>query len=175
MEEHRRNKRGTEIVMSIVRTSDVLNRFLEIELAKHGSSPIRFGVMNALFVHGGKMTPTTISKWTFRAKHTISSMLHVLEDIGFICREPNVNDRRSVNIVITEKGWDATEKMIPVSEEINHKVLSCFDDEQIETLMNLLKQLRKHLFKQTNDSQISKSTAAPEGSGAIHHKRPSRS
>ena len=152
MGERKPDIRGTKIVMSIVRTSDVLNRYLEIELAKHGSSPIRFGVMNALFVHGGTMTPTAISKWTFRAKHTISAMLHVLEAIGFIRREPNVNDSRSVNIVITEKGWDATEKMIPISEEINHKVLSCFDDDQIETLMSLLRQLRKHLFKQIDDS-----------------------
>ena len=147
MEERKPDIRGTKTVMSIVRTADVLNRYLELELAKHGSSPIRFGVMNALLVHGGSMTPTAISKWTFRAKHTTSSMLHVLEDIGYIRREPNVNDSRSVNIVATEKGRDATEKMILISQEINHKVLSCFDDEQIETLMNLLRQLRKHLFK----------------------------
>lgn len=150
--EEREFVKGTRVVMSIGRTGDVLNRYLEIELAKQGSSPIRFGVMNALFVHGGTMTPTAISKWTFRAKHTISSMLHVLEAMGFIQREPNVNDGRSVNIVVTKKGKKATEKMIPISEEINHKVLSCFDDEQIETLMNLLRQLRKHLFKQIDDS-----------------------
>jgi DNA-binding MarR family transcriptional regulator len=144
------------VVMSIARTADVLNRYLEIELAKHGSSPIRFGVMNALFVHGGTMTPTAISKWTFREKHTISAMLHVLERIGLIRREPNTNDGRSVNIVVTEKGWNSTEKMIPVSEEISYKVLSCFDDEQIETLVNLLKHLRKHLFKQINEARTSK-------------------
>lgn len=149
-------------VMSIVRTADVLNRYLEIELWKHGSSPIRFGVMNALFVHGGTMTPTAISKWTFREKHTISAMLHVLDRIGFIRREPNINDARSVNIIVTESGQDATEKMIPVAEEINDKVLSCFDDEQIETLMNLLKQLRKHLFKQIDASRSIKSRTKRE-------------
>jgi DNA-binding MarR family transcriptional regulator len=152
MKERKPDIRGIKTVVSIVRTGDVLNRYLELELAKHGSSPIRFGVMNALFVHGGTMTPTAISKWTFRAKHTISSMLHVLETIGYIRREPKVNDSRSVNIVIAEQGWRATVKMIPISEEINHKVLSCFDDAQIETLMNLLRQLRKHLFKQIDDS-----------------------
>jgi DNA-binding MarR family transcriptional regulator len=150
MKERKPHIRGIKTVMSIVRTGDVLNRYLELELAKHGSSPIRFGVMNALFVHGGTMTPTAISKWTFRAKHTISSMLHVLETIGYIQRESKVNDGRSVNIVIAEQGWRATEKMIPISEEINRKILSCLDDDQIETLMSLLRQLRKHLLKQIN-------------------------
>ena len=162
MQERRINNRGTRAVMSIVRTADVLNRYLEIELAKHGSSPIRFGVMNALFVHGGAMTPTAISQWTFRAKHTTTAMLHVLQTIGYIRREPKVNDGRSVNIAMTEKGWTATENMIPVSAEINSKVLSCFDDKQIETLMNLLRLFRKHLFKQINASQISRANRLPK-------------
>ena len=145
------NTSVTRVVMSIVRTADVLNRYLEIELAKQGSSPIRFGVMNALFVHGGTMAPTAISKWTFRAKQSITAMLHILEGIGFIQREPSENDGRSVNIVVTEEGRKAIESMIPIAEEIGQRALSCLDEEQVETLMNLLGQLRKHLFKQINN------------------------
>ena len=144
---------GTKIVMSIIRTGDVLNRYLEIELAKHGSSPIRFGVMNALIVHNGKMTPTAISKWTFRAKHTITSMLRVLEGIGFIKREPSEEDQRSVDIVITKKGWIATKKMIPLAEQMSKGALSCFDDEQLEILMPLLKDFRKHLLQQIENTR----------------------
>ena len=145
---HKRDIRETKTVMSIVRTADILNRYLEIELAKHSSSPIRFGVMNALFVHGDTMTPSAISKWTFRTKQSITAMLHVLENMGFIRREPKEKDNRSVNIVVTEKGQSATKRMIPIAEKINSEILSCFDDEQVKTLMNLLKQLRKHLLKQ---------------------------
>ena len=149
---HKRDIRGTKTIMRIVRTTDILNRYLEIELAKQGSSPIRFGVMNALFVHGGTMTPTAISKWTFRTKQSITAMLHILEDTGFIRRESKEDDNRSVNIVVTEKGQSATKRMIPIAAKINSEILSCFDDEGIETLMNLSKQLRKHLFKQIDDS-----------------------
>lgn len=151
MEESRSNTRGTRVVMSIVRTADVLNRYLEIELAKQGSSPIRFGVMNALFVHGGTMTPTAISKWMFRAKQSVTAMLYILEGIGFIQREPSEDDGRSVNIVVTEEGWKATGSMIPIAEELSQRALSCLDEEQIETLVNLLRQLRKHLFKQISN------------------------
>jgi len=153
MGEPEENRRQTRTVMSILRTGDVLNRYLEIELAKHGSSPIRFGVMNALFVHGGTMKPTDISKWIFRAKQTVTGMLHILESIGFIRREPSGNDGRSVDMVVTEQGRKATERMIPIAEEISQRALSCLDEEQIETLTNLLKQFRKHLFKQINASQ----------------------
>jgi DNA-binding MarR family transcriptional regulator len=64
--------------------------------------------MNALIVLGGEMSPSEISKWIFRAKHTVTSMLGVLENIGYVKREPNGDDKRSVNIIITKKGWKAT-------------------------------------------------------------------
>lgn len=138
----------TKAVMSIVRTSDIVNRYLEIELRKSRSSPARFAVMNALLVHGGTMNPSKISKWIFRAKHSVTSMLKVLENIGYVKREPNGSDRRSVNIVVTEKGWKSTEVMIPRAEEISQKILSCLDEKQVDTLMDILRQIRKHLLRQ---------------------------
>jgi len=146
------NNKATKTVMSIVRTADVLNRYLEIELAKHGSSTARFAVMNALVAHGGTMTPTAISKWIFRAKHSITRLLHFFESIGFIRREPSRRDGRSVHITVTEKGWEATERMTPIAEDLSQKAISCFDDKQLEILMNLLRHFRKHLFKQINNT-----------------------
>jgi DNA-binding MarR family transcriptional regulator len=141
-------QKKTAAIMSIVRTHDIMNRFLEIELGKYGSNPPRFAVMNALIVHGGTMRPSEISKWIFRAKHTITSMLKVLENIGYVKRIANENDRRSVNIVLTEKGWKSTDKMIPLAEDISKKILSSLDEREIDVLLNILKKIRKHLLIQ---------------------------
>lgn len=138
----------TKAVMSIIRTGDIVNRFLEIELRKHDTSPPRFAVMNALFVHGGVMSPSNISKWIFRAKHSVTSMLKVLVNMGYVKREPNGSDRRSVSIVVTEKGWKATERMIPIAEEMSQRILSCLHKEQIDTLMDILNQIRRHLLSE---------------------------
>jgi len=140
----------TTAVMSVMRTADIVNRFLEFELRKHGSSPPRFAVMNALFIHGGTMSPSNISKWIFRAKHSVTSMLKVLENIGYVKRELNGNDRRSVDIVVTGKGWKATDKMILIAEDISEQVLSCLDEKEIDTLMDILKKIRKHLLSKFN-------------------------
>lgn len=157
-EEIRIAENKTKVIMSLLRTADVINRFLEIELRNHGSSPARFSVMNALIVHGGKMSPSNISKWLFRAKHTITSMLGVLENIGYVRREPNGDDQRSVNIVVTQKGWRATEVMIPNAEEMGRKILSCLDDKEVENLMDSLKQIRRHLFSELKSMQNNKKT-----------------
>jgi DNA-binding MarR family transcriptional regulator len=136
----------TIAVMSIIRTADIVNRCLDIELRKLNTSPARFAVMNALVVHGGTMSPSKISKWIFRAKHSVTSMLQVLESIGYVKRKPNGNDRRSVNIVVTKEGWKSLEEMIPRAEDMNQKILACLDEKQIETLMEILKQIRRHLL-----------------------------
>ena len=148
----------TKAVMSIIRTADVVNNFLEIELKNFASSPARFSVMNALIVHGGKMSPNNISKWVFRAKHTVTVMLRVLEEIGYVRREPNGNDGRSVNIIITKKGWKATRTMILNSEKIGQKILSCLDEQEIENLMVLLKKIRRHLLSELKVWQNLKNT-----------------
>jgi len=139
-------------VMSMVRTQDIMNRFLEIELGKYGSNPPRFAVMNALIVHGGTMRPSEISKCIFRAKHTVTSMLKALENIGYVKRIANENDRRSVKIVVTEKGWKSTDMMMPIAQEISQQILSCLDEEQIETLMITLRQIRRHLLTKMTSS-----------------------
>jgi len=148
----------TKAIMSLIRTADVINRYLEIELGNYGSSPARFSVMNALIVHGGKMSPSNISKWLFRAKHTITSMLGVLEDIGYVKREPNGDDRRSVNIIVTKKGWRATDTMIRNTEEMGQNILSCLDDKEVENLIDSLKQIRRHLFSELKSMQNNKNT-----------------
>jgi DNA-binding MarR family transcriptional regulator len=148
------NQKKTKAVMSMVRTHDVMNRFLEIELGKHGSNPSRFAVMNALLLHGGKMTPTEISKWIFRAKHTVTSMLKALENIGYIKRAGNERDRRSVDIVVTEKGWKSTDDMLQIAEEISKEILFSLDEKEIDTLLDILKKIRKHLLIQLSTPQI---------------------
>lgn len=123
--------RELNYIMSFIRTFDTLNRYLEIELSRLGTSPIRFAVMNAIIVHGGRMTPTDISKWTYRTPRTVTSMLDSLERDGLIRREPNTSDRRSKVAVVTKKGWDTTNRITPVVEEISRKALSCLSGDEI--------------------------------------------
>ena len=78
MKKNQVGDKENKLVMVIVRSADILNRYLQIELAKFNSSPTRFAIMNALLVHGGSMTPTAISKWMFRAKHSVTGILKVL-------------------------------------------------------------------------------------------------
>jgi len=145
-------KRYTAVVMSLLRTSDIVNRYLELKLRENGStpieSPIQFVFINALLLRTGRKTPTNLSKWVFRATHTVTSMIDTLARKQLVRRRRDGKDRRSVNIVLTEKGIDANRKVIPILEEVSGAVLHDIEDRQIEELSNILRQIRKHLLAQ---------------------------
>jgi len=145
-------KRYTAMVMSLLRTSDIVNRYLELKLKENGStpieSPIQFVFINALLLRTGRKTPTNLSKWVFRATHTVTSMIDTLARKQLVRRRRDGKDRRSVNIVLTEKGVDANRKVIPILEEISRTVLYDMEDRKIEELSDILRQVRKHLLAQ---------------------------
>ena len=145
-------RRYTAVVMSLIRTSDIVNRYLELKLKEDGStpieSPIHFAVINALLLRAGKKTPTNLSKWVFRATHTVTSMIDTLARKQLVRRRRDGKDRRSINIVLTEKGIDANRKVIPILEEISRTILYDIKDQQVEELSGILRQIRRHLLAQ---------------------------
>jgi len=85
-------------------------------------------------------------------------MLKVLEKIGYVERKPNERDGRSVNISVTQEGWSATDKMIPIAEDISKKILSCLDENEIDSLLDILKKIRRHLLIELSAPQIGSSS-----------------
>ena len=141
------------MLLSVITSYEVLQRYLEIELGRYGASPIRFQVMSALFKNGGEMTPSSIGKWVFRANNTISSVISTLERQGLVRKEPSKLDGRSFNVVITDKGWKEANQLNPVAQEMSREVLSCLDREQIDTLMDIMRIIRNNLLHKINSCQ----------------------
>lgn len=137
---------NTATIRAVIHTFDILARYLEVELGKHDSSPIQFAVMSALHLHDGKMAPTDIGKSVFRATNTITSMLDTLEKKQLVQREQSTHDRRSINVIVTKKGEQHANKMIPIVELVSKNILFPLDEQEKETLNALLRKLRKHLL-----------------------------
>ena len=69
--------------LSFVYTADVINRYLDITLAKYPVGRTGFSVLHSLVLHGGTMTPTKLSERIFRSKHAITRVVDKLEELGF--------------------------------------------------------------------------------------------
>jgi DNA-binding MarR family transcriptional regulator len=132
-------------LLSIMMSYEVLARYLEVQLKHHQVSLIRFNIMSTLFKNGGEMTPSEIAENVFREKNSVTAVINTLERQGVVRREPSSEDRRSVKVVITDKGWQEANRLNPVAQELSREALSCMDKEQVENLVGMMRTLRESL------------------------------
>jgi DNA-binding MarR family transcriptional regulator len=142
----RTDKTPLGTLLSILMSFEVLARYLEIELQRYQASLIRFNIMSALFTSGGEMTPSEIAERVFREKNSITAVINTMEKQGVVRREPSADDRRSVKVVITDKGWKEANRLSPIVQELSRDVLSCMDKKQVEELVACMRTVRESLL-----------------------------
>jgi len=145
-ENKRTDKTPLGTLLSILMSFEVLERYLEVELKRHKASLIRFNIMSALFVAGGEMTPSEIAESVFREKNTITAVINTLEREGVVRREPSACDRRSVKVVITDKGWQVANRLTPVAQELSRECLACMEKGKVEDVVETMRDLREKLL-----------------------------
>ena len=136
--------------VALLRTADILDKYLEIQLANYPLSRTEYILMTALKLHGGRMRPTDLSNHVFRAKHTISGLINSLEKKGLTRREIDDKDRRSLQVSLTTRGWELIEEIWLARRDMAHRAMSCFDQQQIERIREELNILREHLLNSTD-------------------------
>jgi DNA-binding MarR family transcriptional regulator len=146
---------------SYVRSFDILTRYADLELSKIGTTISRRAVMRAIIILGGKTTPTNISRFISRTPRAITSALDALEKDGVIIRRHNKVDRRSVDVIITDLGWERIERVVPRTNSVLEKAISSLTDEEQDTLRTLLNKLTDNLL---TGKKTGKSSIRPEAS-----------
>ncbi len=144
-ENKRTDKTPLGTLLSILMSFEVLERYLEVELKNHGASLIHFNIMSDLYQNGGEMTPSEISESVFREKNSITAIINTLEREGVVRREPSASDRRSVKVVITDKGWKEANRLSPIAQELSREALACIDKDKVEDLVAIMRDIREKL------------------------------
>jgi DNA-binding MarR family transcriptional regulator len=133
-------------LLSILTSYEVLARYLEVELRPHEASLIRFHIMSTLFRNGGEMTPSEIAESVFREKNSVTAVINTLERQGVVRREPSTDDRRSVRVIITDKGWKEANRLSPIAQELSRGALSCLDKKHVKELVDTMRTIRDSLL-----------------------------
>jgi DNA-binding MarR family transcriptional regulator len=150
-------------LLSVLTSFEVLARYLEVELSRYGASLIRFHIMSTLFRNGGEMTPSEIAESVFREKNSVTAVINTLERQGVVRREPSPRDRRSVRVVITDKGWNEVNRLNPIAQELSRRALGCLERGEVENLVEIMRQVRHDLLPQIARPNKNSYTA-PRGS-----------
>jgi DNA-binding MarR family transcriptional regulator len=140
--------------LSFIQTADVVNRYLDIEVARYPVGRTGFSVLHNLVLHGGTMKPTNLSERIFRSKHAITRVVDNLEKLGFVKRDAIGSDRRVRKVSITKEGLAfVKESQAAGQQRIGHVLLDPLDQKQIEALGTMMKQIREHALRLIADAQ----------------------
>ena len=121
------------------------HRFIIEELKNNGAEglvPSHGDILVCLYKNG-KMTMKDIANSIHRTKPTVTVLVDKLEKLGYLKREASVEDNRSTNIVLTQKGEDFKVIFEKISKELNKMLYKNLSPEESELIEKLLRKVLK--------------------------------
>lgn len=137
--------------LSFVYTSELVNKYLDIELKKVGLNRTQMSILHILIARGGILTPTELSRRITRSKHATTKAVDSLEELGLTRSTKTKSDRRLRKVAVTEKGLDLVEKTMSVRHKIGSQAMQCLDNKEAEALQDVLRKFRKHVIRLMGD------------------------
>lgn len=78
---------------------------------------------------------------------TVTSILNTMEKSGLIERRQNPNDKRILNVFLTQKGKETQKSVFKVFQDLDRKCLIGFSKEEEEALMSYLGRIYDNLHR----------------------------
>jgi DNA-binding MarR family transcriptional regulator len=136
-----------KMFLSYLYTSDIINKYLDEELAHEKVTRAGFGVLHILILNGGSLIPTTISKKTARSKYSVTRVVDTLEKLGLVERHSTGEDRRTRRIGITAKGLETVKNATLASrQELCDDIFRTLSEDNIADLDGILRDVRKNVL-----------------------------
>lgn len=110
------------------------------KLSVYDITPVQYAVLYCLWENNGT-SPKEIAERLKLENSTISGILERMEKKELIKRSISKEDRRFIQVVLTEKGASLKEDVLATVEQVNTEVLSVFSDEERESLKSYLRTL----------------------------------
>ncbi|MEM3324344.1 MAG: MarR family transcriptional regulator [Metallosphaera sp.] len=138
-------KQETEVLTSISRVYRAAKRELNNRLESHGFSYVDFLIL--MQVRDSPKSMVYLAKEVLMTQAGITAAIDRLEEKGLVKRERDKEDRRIINVQITERGVKATEEAIQVFNELAVDLVKDLSDEDKAKLIELLDKLLEKLMK----------------------------
>lgn len=131
-----------KVVVNLLYTHSYLVNFQTAVLKPMDLSPEQYNVLRILRGHQGK--PATIAAIQVRMLNTMSNASRLVDKLkikGLVKREECPENRRKVDVLITDKGLQLLESLEPQIATANKKAVQ-LEENEVAHLNNLLDKLR---------------------------------
>lgn len=134
--------RALDAYIKLIRATDSVSSRIHCHLAAHDLTITQFGVLEVL-LHLGSLNQRDIAKKLLKSGGNITLVIDNLEKRGLVKREREIEDRRCINVCLTEKGQQLISQIFPSHvAAIRHEMSILTADEQ-EELGRLCRRLGK--------------------------------
>ncbi|MFD0273137.1 MarR family winged helix-turn-helix transcriptional regulator [Kitasatospora sp. NPDC127111] len=118
-----------------------LSRVREQGVADYGLQKHEFDTLHELAGRGGRATPSELRADLSLAPASVTGRLEALERRGFILRTPSTEDRRRVDVELTEAGRAAWHEALDVVGREERRLLGVLTPDERRRLSGLLRRV----------------------------------
>ena len=139
-------KQAAEVVQSFMMISKTLAKYTQQNADSLGLTLQQLGVLNTIY-SSPLATLKQITEKLLIPKSTASVSVEELVKLGLVERKSSEEDRREINLILTDKGKEISKKSIrtPVSYLAMISALEKISTNDIDTLLRIHKELFKFL------------------------------
>ena len=136
----------TEAVLNLHFTSHWLYRLFQEQLKDFDISNEQYNILRILRGNrGGTYNLCEVQERMLNRTANATRLVEKLRKRGLVSRRPNEEDRRRVDIAITQEGLSLLAEMDQPTEEMNRRTAKALTSEEARTLTQLLELLRERL------------------------------
>ncbi len=124
-----------------ITSNAVSNRIAEVYRSEFGLKVAEWRAM-AVLGDSGPLTQRQVAELTLMDKVAVNRACKVLEERDLADRKPNVDDGRSHLLALTEAGRAVHDRIVPMAQEMERRLLEPLDSAERQTFVALLQRLR---------------------------------
>jgi DNA-binding MarR family transcriptional regulator len=139
-------KKASEVVQSFMMISRTLSKFTQQNAESLGLTLQQLGIINTIY-SSPLITLKEITEKLFMPKSSASVCIEELVKLKLVVRNASEEDRREVNLILTDEGIELSKKSIqnPLSYKAMIAVLEKISEEDVNTLLRIHKDISDFL------------------------------
>lgn len=137
-------KKEKTMTMYISDVHKLFHNKIKLEMEKKGYNNTYFKIFMLLSCRG-QASQLDIVKFTHLKAPTISITLKNMEQEGYITREVDPNDQRSVIVKLTDFGIETDKNIRKIFKEEENKLKSLFSDEEVNNIISYATRMIEYL------------------------------
>lgn len=123
----------------IYRTALIIKSTLQRSLKERGFdiTAEQWGILRVLWEEEG-LSQKEVGDRLFKDKPNVTRIVDAMERKGMLFRQPVHNDRRKYSLYLTRDGKKLQAELLPIAQEILKKATNSLNNNELESLKNLL-------------------------------------